>query len=98
VRKSALKDERNRYEDELLVRFKEVLPEGFKVTLLAELAELADRGLGDQKLSERLRGTFDFIIRIRGNITVTSACGESYTSLSCPEGAHGSEASATTPA
>ena len=73
VRKSSLKGNRNRYEDELLKRFKEVLPEGVKVTLLA------DRGFGDQKLFEFLRQTlgFGFIIRIRGNITVTSAQGES---------------------
>ncbi len=73
VRKSSLEGHRNQYEDELLVRFKEVLPEGVKVTLLA------DRGFGDKKLFEFLRHSlgFDFIIRIRGNITVTSADGES---------------------
>ena len=73
VRKSSLKGQRNRYEDELLLRFKDVLPQGVKVTLLA------DRGFGDQKLFEFLRHTlgFEFIIRIRGNITVTSAQGES---------------------
>jgi hypothetical protein len=73
VRKSTLKGRRNRYEDELLLRFKEVLPEGVKVTLLA------DRGFGDQKLFEFLLHTlgFEFIIRIRGNITVTSSRGES---------------------
>ena len=73
VRKSTLKGRRNQYEDELLHRFKEVLPEGVKVTLFA------DRGFGDQKLFEFLRETlgFDFIIRIRGNITVTSASAES---------------------
>ena len=73
VRKSHLKGNRNRYEDELLQRFKEVLPAGVKVTLLA------DRGFGDQKLFEFLRHTlgFEFIIRIRGNIIVTSAQGES---------------------
>ena len=55
------------------MRFREVLPEGVKVTLLA------DRGFGDQKLFRFLRETlgFDFIIRIRGNITVTSVDGES---------------------
>ena len=75
VRKSRLKGQRNNYEDELLVRFKEVLPAGVKVTLLA------DRGFGDQKLFAFLRHTlgFAFIIRIRGNITVTSAQGESRT-------------------
>lgn len=73
VRKSNLKGNRNRYEDELLQRLKDVLPEGVKVTLLA------DRGFGDQKLFEFLRHTlgFEFIIRIRGNIIVTSAQGES---------------------
>ena len=73
VRKSSLKGQRNRYEDELLLRFKEVLPVGVKVTLLA------DRGFGDQKLFELLRHRlgFEFIIRIRGNITVTSSQGES---------------------
>lgn len=73
VRKSSLKGKRNQYEDELLVRFKEVLPAGVKVTVLA------DRGFGDQKLFEFLRYTlgFEFIIRIRGNIIVTSTQGES---------------------
>jgi len=73
VRKATLKGRRNRYEDELLLRFKEVLPQGVKVTLLA------DRGFGDQKLFEFLLHTlgFEFIIRIRGNITVTSQRGES---------------------
>ena len=73
MKKSALKGQRNGYEDELLVRFKEVLPQGVKVTLLA------DRGFGDQKLFRFLRGTlgFDFIIRIRGNVTVAAADGES---------------------
>lgn len=73
VRKDTLKGNRNRYEDELLVRFKEVVPQGIKVTLLA------DRGFGDQKLFELLRRElgFEFIIRIRGNITVTSNDGVS---------------------
>ena len=73
VLKSTLKGQRNEYEDQLLVRLKEVLPAGVKVTVLA------DRGFGDQKLFEFLRQTlgFEFIIRIRGNITVTSAKGES---------------------
>jgi hypothetical protein len=73
VRKSSLKGQRNRYEDELLRRFKEVLPPGVKVTVLA------DRGFDDQKLFEFLRHTlgFEFIIRIRGNLTVTSAQKES---------------------
>ena len=73
VRKSRLKGQRNNYEDELLLCFKEMLPAGVKVTLLA------DRGFGDQKLFEFLRTTlgFEFFIRIRGSIIVTSAQGES---------------------
>ena len=71
--KSTLKGRRNDYEDLLLGRLKEVMPVGVKVTVLA------DRGFGDQKLFELLRHTlgFELIIRIRGNITVTSAKGES---------------------
>ncbi len=67
-----LKGKRNDYEDELLGRFKEVLPEGVKVTVLA------DRGFGDHKLLEFLLNElgFGYVIRIRGNITVTSASGE----------------------
>jgi hypothetical protein len=73
VLKSILKGHRNEYEDELLLRLKEGVPVGVKVTVLA------DRGFGDQKLFKFLRQTlgFEFIIRIRGNITVTSAQGES---------------------
>jgi hypothetical protein len=73
VLKSTLKGHRNEYEDQLLRRLKEVVPDGVKVTVLA------DRGFGDQKLFEFLRHDlgFEFIIRIRGNITVTSEKGES---------------------
>jgi hypothetical protein len=73
VLKSTLRGRRNEFEDTLLLRLKEVVPAGVKVTVLA------DRGFGDQKLFEFLRHTlgFEFIIRIRGNITVTSAKGES---------------------
>ena len=72
VLKSILKGHRNEYEDELLLRLKEVVPVGVKVTVLA------DRGFGDQKLFKFLHQTlgFEFIIRIRGNTTVTSAKGE----------------------
>jgi hypothetical protein len=46
---------------------------------LEKVTLLADRGFGDQKLFGFLRHTlgFEFIIRIRGNIIVTSAQGES---------------------
>jgi len=72
VKKSKLKNRRNDYEDELLVRFKEVLPPGVEVKVLA------DRGFGDHKLLEFLLNElgFSYVIRIRSNITVTSASGE----------------------
>lgn len=43
-----------RFEDQLLSRFKEVLPEGVKVILLA------DRGFADGVLNWGTRGTFLF--------------------------------------
>jgi Transposase DDE domain len=72
VNKKNLKNKRNDYEDELLYTFKDVLPEGIKVTVLA------DRGFGDTKLYDFLRQDlgFDFVIRFRGNIKVTDIHGE----------------------
>jgi hypothetical protein len=72
VKKSKLKNRRNDYEDALLVQFKEILPPGVQVKVLA------DRGFGDHKLLEFLLNElgFSYVIRIRGNITVTSASGE----------------------
>ena len=72
VRKSTMKNRRNGYEDEVLVRLREVLPEGVKVTVLA------DRGFGDQKLFALLSDTlgFGYVIRIRANILVRSCDGE----------------------
>ena len=72
VSKNKLKNKRNDYEDELLCHFKEVLPEGVKVTVLA------DRGFGDTKLYDFLKQDlgFDFVIRFRGNIKVTNKEGE----------------------
>jgi len=72
VSKKNLKNKKNDYEDELLVRFKEVLPNGVKVTVLA------DRGFGDTKLYNFLGNDlgFDFVIRFRGNIAVTDSKGE----------------------
>ena len=73
VEKSTLKNNRNHYEDEVLLRLHEALPEGVeKVTVLA------DRGFGDHKLMRFLRENleFDFVIRIRGNISVTDEKGE----------------------
>ena len=69
---ATLKDRRNAYEYQVLVRLAEVLPAAVRVRIVA------DRGFGDQKLyrvlTEELR--FDFVIRFRGNITVTAADGE----------------------
>ncbi len=69
---ATLKDRRNDYEDQVLMRLAEVLPAGVRVRIVA------DRGFGDQKLyrmlTEELK--FDFVIRFRGNITVTAADGE----------------------
>lgn len=73
VSKKNLKNKRNDYEDELLCRFKEVLPQDVKVTVLA------DRGFGDTKLYDFLKKElgFDFVIRFRGNIIVENDKGES---------------------
>ena len=72
VDKATLKDQRNAYEDRVLWRLREVLPEGVRVLILA------DRGFGDRKLyhllAHQLR--FDYVIRFRGNIQVTDAKGE----------------------
>ena len=72
VDKATLKNHRNAYEDRVLRRLAEALPAGVKVLILA------DRGFGDQKLyrflTEELK--FDYLIRFRGNIAVTSAEGE----------------------
>ncbi len=68
VETATLKDRRNGYEYQALVRLAEALPIGIKVCLVA------DRGFGDRKLyrllTEELK--FDFVIRFRGNITVTA--------------------------
>jgi len=72
VNTATLKDRRNAYEDQVLVRLATVLPAAVRVRIVA------DRGFGDQKLyrmlTEELK--FDFVIRFRGNIKVTAADGE----------------------
>jgi hypothetical protein len=72
VATATLKDQRNEYEYQALVRLADTLPAGIKVCIVA------DRGFGDQKLyrflTEQLK--FDYVIRFRGNITVTSADGD----------------------
>ena len=72
VETATLKDRRNDYEYQVLVRLAEVLPAGVRVRIVA------DRGFGDQKLYRVLTDElkFDFVIRFRGNILVTAADGE----------------------
>src|SRR5450631_3158408 len=77
VDKSTLKNHRNEFEYQVLVRLAEALPANVTVCIVA------DRGFGDQKLyrvlSEELK--FDYVIRFRGNIKVTAASGEQRTAL-----------------
>ena len=72
---TTLKNHRNEYEYQVLVRLADALPSGIKVCIVA------DRGFGDQKLyhvlSEQLK--FDYVIRFRGNITVSARDGETRT-------------------
>ena len=72
VETATLKDRRNDYEYQVLVRLAEVLPAGVRVRIVA------DRGFGDQKLYRVLTDElkFDFVIRFRGNILVTAADGQ----------------------
>src|SRR6202142_3800273 len=71
VDKATLKSHRNAYEYRALVQLAEVLPADVKVLIVA------DRGFGDQKLYQVLTDElkFDYLIRFRGNIAVTSAEG-----------------------
>jgi len=73
VSKDALKDQRNHHEDKVLERLHSMMPEGVRVTIIA------DRGFGDHKLYDFLgmRFGWDYIIRFREVIQVTSAKGES---------------------
>src|SRR5277367_6421706 len=72
---SSLKNRRNNYEYQVLIRLAEALPSDVKVCIVA------DRGFGDQKLyrmlTEELK--FGYVIRFRGNITVTTTAGETRT-------------------
>ena len=72
VETATLKDRRNDYEYQVLVRLAEVLPADVRVRIVA------DRGFGDQKLYRVLTDElkFDFVIRFRGNIMVTAADGQ----------------------
>jgi hypothetical protein len=71
VFKAELVGKRNDIEDACLVRLKQALPEGTKVTILA------DRGFGDVKLFKFLTELgFGYVIRFRGDTYVTAANGE----------------------
>ena len=72
IDKDKLKNRRNAYEDECLLKLHSLLPQDVKVTILA------DRGFCDSKLFSYLKGYlgFHFVIRIRKNIEVTNAKGK----------------------
>lgn len=71
VDKSNLKNNRNNYEDELLLQLRDCISENIHITILA------DRGFCDIKLFEFLSELkFDYIIRIRSNILVEDETGE----------------------
>ena len=71
VFKAELTGKRNDIEDMCLARLKEALPEGTKVTILA------DRGFGDVRLFSFIEELgFGYVIRFRGNTLVTAADGE----------------------
>jgi hypothetical protein len=72
VVKSEMHGRRAEHEDVLLERFRQVLPQGVKATILA------DRGFADQSMYELLKEQlgFDFVVRFRGVVKVTSAEGE----------------------
>jgi hypothetical protein len=71
VHKSVLKGMRNEVEDAVLRRLREVLPSGVRMTVLA------NRGFADQNLYALLTQLgFDYVVRFRKGIAVTSAEGE----------------------
>ena len=70
VEKVDLAGRRNAHEDRLLERLADCLPDGVRVTVVA------DRGFGDQKRYEHLRSLkMDYVIRFREAITVTDQWG-----------------------
>jgi len=72
VEKATLEGRRNRHEDELLEELAACLPEGMRVTILA------DRGFGGQARYAQLRALgMDFVIRFREGITLTDEFGNS---------------------
>ena len=72
--KRRLKNNRNRYEREILIHLKETLPKDVHVTVLA------DRGFGYVAFYEKLAELeFDYVVRFKSNIFVTSHDGEQRT-------------------
>lgn len=72
VDKSELEGRRNQHEDRLLETLADKMPDGVRVTVLA------DRGFGDQKRYEHLKGLgFDYVVRFREGITVSDQWGTS---------------------
>lgn len=72
VEKAELEGQRNRHEDRLLEALRDCMPEGVRVTVLA------DRAFGDQKRYEQLSSLgFDYVIRFREVITVSDQWGNS---------------------
>ena len=73
VDKDTLRDHRNLYKHGISLA--ELLPAGITVCIVA------DRGFGDQKLYKMLTEElyFDYVIRFRGNISVTATTGETCT-------------------
>jgi hypothetical protein len=72
ITRSLLKAQRNDHEDELLGLLAVVLPEGLRVTVVA------DRGFADRKLFVFLKEElgFDYLIRLRANFYVEAEGGE----------------------
>ena len=72
VSASTLKGNQRQYEDELLRALREAMPAGVKVTVVA------DRGFGNGAMFQYLPQElgFEYVIRLRGDIHVTSAKGE----------------------
>ena len=72
VLKSELKGQRQQHEAQVVSKFLDALPDGIRVTLLA------DRGFDDHKFMDFLHTLcgFDYVIRFRGNTNVKSAEGE----------------------
>jgi len=72
IDKGDLKNHRNAYEDECLLKLHSLIPDDVKVTILA------DRGFCDSQLFKYLKSYlgFDFVIRIRKNIEVKNERGE----------------------